>query len=484
MVGWTRKYRPKTLDDLHGNLNQIRKLEEWANNWEPSKGAVVLHGPPGVGKTTAAHAVAEQAGFEVVEMNASDKRTRSDIESVAGVAGEYHSLGEDNNGSTSLIIVDEADNLHGNYDRGGAGAITELVKSSNQPVILLANDFYELTRTLRNNVTEIEFDYLSQSELGKVLRDICDEENIEYDFDSLKRFAASANGDARSAVNDLQALIDRGGALTEGEIVTGERSQEVGIFPYLDGLLKEYTPEEAMENSRDVDETPDSMLRWIKDNIPKVYSGDELADAYEFISNADQWLGRTYATQEYKYWRYASDNLTAGVAASRNGTKSGWTRFGPPKYNSKNKTAQEVCRKIGQRAGTSVKIAHIKILPFLSAITHHCKPREVTVQMAAYYDFDEKEVSFITGSGKTTNKVEGIVEDAREIQSEVEYTSPEDDFDPEQIKEDEDTLNGKEEDTQTDEENEENINENTDTEEEDTQTDEEEDDQLGIGDFV
>jgi replication factor C large subunit len=48
-------------------------------------------------------------------------------------------------------------------------------------------------------------------------------------------------------------------------------------------------------------------------------------------------------------------------------------------------------------------------------MTHHCKPREVTVAVAAWYDLDESELSVLTGSGETTNKVQSIVEDARQL---------------------------------------------------------------------
>jgi replication factor C large subunit len=59
------------------------------------------------------------------------------------------------------------------------------------------------------------------------------------------------------------------------------------------------------------------------------------------------------------------------------------------------------------------------VLPFLAAMTHHCKPRELTVAMAAWYDLDEAAVSYVTGSGETTNKVQSIVEDAAELRSEA-----------------------------------------------------------------
>jgi len=46
--------------------------------------AVVLHGSPGVGKTSAAHALANDMGWETVELNASDQRTADVIERFAG----------------------------------------------------------------------------------------------------------------------------------------------------------------------------------------------------------------------------------------------------------------------------------------------------------------------------------------------------------------------------------------------------------------
>lgn len=40
----------------------------------------MLSGPPGIGKTTTAHLMAKQAGYAVIEMNASDARSKKLIE--------------------------------------------------------------------------------------------------------------------------------------------------------------------------------------------------------------------------------------------------------------------------------------------------------------------------------------------------------------------------------------------------------------------
>jgi replication factor C large subunit len=201
--------------------------------------------------------------------------------------------------------------------------------------------------------------------------------------------------------------------------VTGDRDRSIGVFEFLDRVLKEEGAQEALQSAYDVDETPDDLTKWIEGNVSKVYEGEELARAYEALANADRWLGRVRTTQEYSYWRYATDNLAAGVAAARDGTKGGWTRFGRPQFwPSSDETADEVVRAVAETAGTSMGTARRQILPYLMAMTHHCRPRDLTVAMAAWYDFEEEHVSLVTGSGETTNKVQSIVADAQERREE------------------------------------------------------------------
>ncbi|WP_313691031.1 replication factor C large subunit [Halorarum halobium] len=425
MVDWTETYRPRSLSELRGNDKAVDAFREWATSWDDHGEAVVLHGSPGIGKTSAAHALASDMGWETVELNASDKRTADVIERYAGRAANNATLagasGADDTGGRQLVILDEADNVHGNYDRGGAGAITKLVKSAGQPIVLIANDYYDMSRGLRNATREIEFRDVSKRSIVPVLRDICRKEGIEFDSDALERIAERNSGDLRGAVNDLQAVADGKEHLTVEDVVTGDRDSSMGIFPFLDLVLKEgESAREALGSSYDVDETPDDLTRWIEDNMLKVYDPDEAVRAYDHLADADVWLGRVRASQNYSYWRYAGDNLSAGVAAAREGTKGGWTRWGRPQfYRSSSDTAEHVIRRIATDGGFSMNTVRRDVLPFLAAMTHHCKPRDLTVRMAAAYDFEAAHVSFVTGSGETTNKVQSIVEDAEELRAEL-----------------------------------------------------------------
>ena len=425
MGDWTETYRPSSLSELRGNNKARDQLREWADSWDEHREAVVLHGPPGVGKTSAAHALAADKGWPTIELNASDSRTKDVIERVAGEAAKSGTL-SGGSGGRRLLIMDEADNVHGNADRGGSRAITSLVKEAGQPTILIANDYYEMSNGLRNACQDIEFRSVSARSIRPVLRDICRKEGIEFEDEALEQIAEMNSGDLRGAINDLQALAEGRDRLAAEDVVTSERDTTTGIFDYLDTVIKEAGAQEALEASYDVDETPDDLINWIEDNVPKDYHGTELAVAYEFLGNADRWLGRVRATQNYSFWRYAADNMTAGVAAARREPKGGWTRYGPPSYWSKlgrsrgkRDKRDYIARKIAEANGVSMSTARREVLPYLATMTHHCKNRDLTVAMTARYELDAEHVSFVTGSGETTNKVQSIVEDAEELREEA-----------------------------------------------------------------
>jgi replication factor C large subunit len=126
------------------------------------------------------------------------------------------------------------------------------------------------------------------------------------------------------------------------------------------------------------------------------------------------------ATQNYSYWRYATDNIAAGVAAARDRNRGGWTRYGGAPYrSSRDSTRDYVAERVAEREGVSVATARREVLPFLSAMTAYCRNRELTVAMAARYDLDAEHVAFVTGSGKSTNKVASVVEDAERRREEA-----------------------------------------------------------------
>ena len=153
-MDWAEKYRPQHLDEILGNAAAVKQMALWAQTWTADSAPLLLIGKPGIGKTSAALALARDMNWEVLELNASDARTKAVIERIAGNSASTASLF---GASRKMVIIDEADNLEGNADRGGARAIADLLKTAKQPVLLIANDAYGVSDSIRRICETVQF---------------------------------------------------------------------------------------------------------------------------------------------------------------------------------------------------------------------------------------------------------------------------------------------------------------------------------------
>ena len=68
---------------IHGNKKEMAKMR-FGGNWMDipriNAKAVLLSGPPGVGKTSAARIICSHLGYEIMEYNASDVRNKGMIQ--------------------------------------------------------------------------------------------------------------------------------------------------------------------------------------------------------------------------------------------------------------------------------------------------------------------------------------------------------------------------------------------------------------------
>ena len=413
-AAWTVKHKPKSLAEVIGNKETIQKFVDWIKSWDkgaPKKRAAFLYGPPGIGKTVTVEALAYDFQMELVEKNASDYRTEDAINRFAGLASQYGSLF----GGKRIVLLDELDGLTGTADKGGVKAITDIVKTAQCPIVLIANNAYDPRfSNLRSYCLLIEFKKPPTGEVTKHLKRICICEAIQADEEALKFIAQRSGGDIRSAVNDLQALAQGKKKLTYEDVSwLGYRDRQDTIFNVLRMIIYGRTCLSAKQAVDMADMDIDMLFEWIYENVPEhLTDPHDLARAMDALSIADVYRGRIRATQDWSFTRYVIDYMTAGVAMARQNTKAhGWIPFKFPARiqmlsRSKAERAMQlnIGRKIKRRCHISANRASKEVLPFLKIIFKN--NADMAAGLAKWLDLDAEMVEHLAGSKE---KAENIV---------------------------------------------------------------------------
>ncbi|KAM9599424.1 chromosome transmission fidelity protein 18 homolog isoform 2-T2 [Morphnus guianensis] len=217
----------------------------------PKYKVALLCGPPGLGKTTLAHVIAKHAGYNAVEMNASDDRSPEVFKTRIEAATQMKSvLGA--NEKPNCLIIDEIDGapaasinvllniIHRKDVEGEAAAGTGRRRRREdglllRPIICICNDQYvPALRPLRQQSFLLNFPRTAPSRLAQRLCEIALRQGMRADMGALLALCEKTENDIRSCINTLQFLHGRGQKELSVQMVQtmkiGLKDQNKGLF--------------------------------------------------------------------------------------------------------------------------------------------------------------------------------------------------------------------------------------------------------------
>ncbi len=399
---WVEKYRPKRIEDIVGNEEAKAAFVEWLKNKRHTKKAMLLYGPPGVGKTALINAAAREFGFSIIEMNASDTRSEKAVNAVAKPATSYVALdnfsGSPKKGG-NLLFLDEVDGIAGNEDRGGVSAIIKIVEESLVPVIMAANNpDIDKLRPLKKVCFLVRFQQVRIPLIIALLQKICLLEHVKAEFEALERIAQNSRGDVRSAINDLQSLSEQNHSLTlQDTVMLSSRNKDISMDETLRGYFstKSIAEVSSLLSYSGVDY--DDFLLSVSDNLPKRYPDpDELAAAYDFISKADMFRGRI-GTEHWHLLKYFFNELSQAAAVNPQSYKP-FGLISPPIRiitlfwtKGKRTMLNGICSKIGAQCHVSIVTAKHDFVPYIKLILQ----KQKTNPLIEWFKFTPEEVDFL-----------------------------------------------------------------------------------------
>ncbi|GAA0667732.1 AAA family ATPase [Natronoarchaeum mannanilyticum] len=243
---------------------------------------LVLHGPPGSGKTAAVRALADAAhenpDSDLIEINVADffDRTKTEIKndprfasflegksdmakrdminhvlkesaSYAPVSGEY-----------KTILLDNAEAVREDFQQALRRVMEQHHKTTQ--FVLTTRQPTKLIPPIRSRCFPVPVRAPSHEEIVSVLEGIADDEDAEYDADGLEYVAGYAAGDLRKAILGTQTTYEQEGEITMnaayetlGEVGTTDRIEEMlddaeaGEFTDARKTLDDLLVEEGLE---------------------------------------------------------------------------------------------------------------------------------------------------------------------------------------------------------------------------------------------
>jgi putative ATPase len=210
------RLRPQSLDQVIGQQHLLgpgKPLHVAFESGEPH--SMILWGPPGVGKTTLARLMADSFHAEFIALSA----VLSGVKDIRD-AVERAQVIRANSGRRTILFVDE---VH-RFNKSQQDAFLPHVESGLFTFIgaTTENPSFEVNSALLSRAAVYVLKSLTEDDLSVMVNRACEHElgGLQFDADAQRLLVASADGDGRKLLNNLEIVARAAQAKRRSEVDT------------------------------------------------------------------------------------------------------------------------------------------------------------------------------------------------------------------------------------------------------------------------
>jgi len=390
---WTEKYRNIRYNQIVGNEKARETFYSWLKNWKKGDKAALLVGQSGTGKNTSVYAAARELGYYVIELNASNIRTKEYLNKKLGNSLYTSDLFDEKR----MVLLDEVDGIYGREDYGGTEYINQLLEKPPVPIVLTANDCTnENVMKLSKKTVTIYYQKVPLRVILMYLRHIADLENKGPSNKLLSEVAKKSCGDVRAAINLLQSVIDVPDTVEQINIL---KDTVISKQDAILALFKEKNVEEAFYKFSKIDADAREKLHILFYSILASDLDKEQREvALKAIADIDVFERRLENTQEWRMLRWYDRTIVGKLHNLDIGQKFRYSEKEPIwdlklKYWTELRVFRSIKEKVNQKYHISTGEFSLYYLPCLINLAR--KDKEKVLNYLQYTGFDDNLISFV-----------------------------------------------------------------------------------------